>query len=418
MKRNQWLALLCSSALCIASLPAARAQTAVCTQANALSVLVSGTTAVAYLPNAAWYTGGTGIRVVPLEGGGSLGSISTPGYVDSCASNPTTLQTVCTATDTDVYLITGSTLTSTLTSAGNGIASFSGGECGNCGVAINTATNIAYIEEGTYVRSSGEEIPALQALDLSNNTFGRALKLNNGLSESILVDPIRNVLLSATEQSSYDIVKLNGTNNPKGEYGNYSVSAEFDSSGEDCSTGLLIGSDEFTGNLFFADLLKAKYNKTALTWTDTKQALINFPDFNDLSAGTTGLSVAPGTHYAVLSGEFGGNVAGALQLPTSASLAKSGLKDYVVATLPTDPEGYTFQNGYDPHSVTTYTSPNNGKAYAVLADWASGEPDYLAVIDIAALLAAPRVHGASGVHVVDPTYDLIANGVLHYVQTY
>ena len=91
----------------------------------------------------------------------------------------------------------------------------------------------------------------------------------------------------------------------------------------------------------------------------------------------------------------------------------------MIATLPNDPKGIAFTFGEDPHSVTSYTSPNNGKAYAVVADWSTGEPEYLAVIDIAAMMAAPRVLGdyTNGKHVVDPTYDLIAHHVVRYVKT-
>lgn len=415
MNNKKVTALLCSTVLYLA--PAIGAAQ-VCTQGNALTVQITGSNAVAYLPNGAWDVGATGIRVVTLEGSGSPTSIATAGVVDSCASNPTTQQTVCTATDSDVYLISGTTLTNTLQSNGTGTVYFSGGPCGNCAVAINTSDNVAYIEEA-YSDSEVSNVPALQSLDLSTNKFGKPLQLINGLSESILVDPVRNVLLSATEDSSYDIIKLNGRNNPSKEYGNFSESAEYDSSGEDCTTGFIIGSDEFTSNLFLADISSVKFHNGTMIWSDNKQSLDNFPEFELLSAGTTGISVAPGTHYAVLSGEFGGDVTGFLQLPDSVSFKKAALKDFVAAYMPNDPNGYVFQNGYDPHSVTSYTSPNNGRAYAVLADWADGSPDYLAVVDIAALMAAPRVVDlGTGKHLVKPSYNLISHGIVRYVRSY
>jgi hypothetical protein len=42
-------------------------------------------------------------------------------------------QTVCVANNTDVYLITGATLNSTLKSGATGTEDFSGGSCMNCG---------------------------------------------------------------------------------------------------------------------------------------------------------------------------------------------------------------------------------------------------------------------------------------------
>jgi len=40
---------------------------------------------------------------------------------------------------------------------------------------------------------------------------------------------------------------------------------------------------------------------------------------------------------------------------------------------------------------------------------------YLAVIDLQALLSAPRTVGT---HTVDPSYDLLAHGVVRYVSTH
>ena len=69
--------------------------------------------------------------------------------------------------------------------------------------------------------------------------------------------------------------------------------------------------------------------------------------------------------------------------------------------------------------MTAYVSPNDRRAYAVLANTTpngdsaiGGPPTYLAVIDIAALLSAPRVEGS---HTVNQ--DLICNGILRYVPT-
>jgi hypothetical protein len=50
--------------------------------------------------------------------------------------------------------------------------------------------------------------------------------------------------------------------------------------------------------------------------------------------------------------------------------------------------GSAFNSGKDPHTVTAYTSPNNGKAYALFAD--SPPPSCVVKIDLAAVLAAPR----------------------------
>ena len=100
------------------------------------------------MPNGAWGNSTTGIQVVPIEGGGSPASVLTPSAVNSCSSNPATGQTVCVANNTDVYLLTGSTLNTTLHSGSNAFAGFSGGSCENCGVAINALSNKAVINMG------------------------------------------------------------------------------------------------------------------------------------------------------------------------------------------------------------------------------------------------------------------------------
>jgi hypothetical protein len=60
-----------------------------------------------------------------------------------------------------------------------------------------------------------------------------------------------------------------------------------------------------------------------------------------------------------------------------------------------------------------------------MADWITGEPTFLAVIDLKALLAAPRKAGVDAggnfcsacTHSVDPSYDLVAHGVITFVKT-
>jgi hypothetical protein len=61
--------------------------------------------------------------------------------------------------------------------------------------------------------------------------------------------------------------------------------------------------------------------------------------------------------------------------------------------MPNTPDGGTFVAGFDPHTVTAYTSPNTNKSYAVFVDYATGEPNYLGVVDLACVLAQPRTAG-------------------------
>ena len=88
--------------------------------------------------------------------------------------------------------------------------------------------------------------------------------------------------------------------------------------------------------------------------------------------------------------------------------------DYAAAVLPDTPDGAVWEQGLDPHTVTAYLSPNNGKPYGLMANGPGVPPTYLARIDLDALLAAPRT---AGTHTVEPSYDLIAHGILVYIKT-
>lgn len=380
-----------------------------CIPTSSLAVSL-GTQVVAYAPNGYWEGGSTGIQYVPIEGGGSPATITTPQVVNSCASNSVTGETVCTADNTDVYLITGSTLNTTLTSGSTDRASFSGGSCNNCGVAINAATNTAVIAGGF----SGASGDGVQFLNLATNTFATPFPTVHAVSEDISIDSSRNLILSPGEGGFYDLFQISPSNTLT-EFGNGVFAGEFDSAAEDCTTGIALASLEFTDNVYITDLTQATFAAGSPgTWSAPQQVLtLNTP--YGFAAGTCGISVAPGSsHLGVVTGEFGGNSLAVLQLPSKSGTGTPTLVDYANALLPTTPDGFGFSAGFDPHTITAYTSPNNGKAYAVIADFALGTPSYLAVVDLAALLAAPR----SAPNVVDPAVNLVTTGIVRYVATH
>ena len=113
--------------------------------------------------------------------------------------------------------------------------------------------------------------------------------------------------------------------------------------------------------------------------------------------------MAPGgSHLGVVTGEFGGSTIAVLQLPATAGSGTPALVDYAVAALPPP-----FSSGLDPHTMTAYTSPNDGKAYGLFSnDGATG----LWVVDLEALLSAPR--DPSNAHAVLSGYDLVAHGIV------
>jgi choice-of-anchor A domain-containing protein len=389
-----------------------------CLQSSSLAVLVQGTNVTAYVPKSAWFSGTTGVSAIQIEGSGTTPTlIPTAENVNSCASNPATGQTVCVSNGIHVYILSGTSLVTTLTDGASTLAGFSGGECETCGVAMNPATNQAVLTEGT---SAGD---GFQFLDLTPLTFENPFASPSGdVSEEVLIDPTRNLLLSPSEDNDYEIVNIASTSAPA-FYENplSNPGGEFDSAAEDCSTGIALASDELTSNLFIADLTQASFTpgSPAGTWTSA-EALDNFPEFAPFAttaSGTTGISVAQGTHIGIVTSEFGGNWISAIRLPATSGSGTPSLVDDVACQLPSEPNGDVFEQGLDPHTVTAYLSPNSGDAIGLSADGGSadsGVATYVAVIDLTKLLNTSIVPRISA-HTCDPAVNLATAGVVSYV---
>jgi hypothetical protein len=350
-----------------------------CVPSSSLAV-VAGATVTAYVPKGHWGGGTTGVGAVELEPtlGGSSMPIATGSPVNACAGNPATGQVVCTANTTSVYLINGTTLTNTLTSGLTGTASFSGGSCQNCGVTINALTNTAAIAGGSPppVVGAGD---AVQILNLSSNTFQTPFKMQQRVSEDISIDAGRNLILSPSEANNYVLLSTNSTSGAvTGEFDRAITSGgEPDSAAEDCSTGIALSSVEGTNAVYMADLSQSTLTpgSPAGSWTSPFTLFTVTGQSLGFAAGTSGITVAPGgSHLAIVTGEFGGNTFAVLQLqPTSGTGgAAPTVVDWVVGVMPNTPDGVGFSAGFDPHTVTAYTSPNTGKAIGLYSDWTSG----------------------------------------------
>src|SRR5262249_23724223 len=162
------------------------------------------------------------------------------------------------ANNTDVYLINGTTLASTLTSGATSTQDFSGGSCQNCGVVVDASLNKALITIGLAVGGPG----GYQFLDLAGSPgFQSPIPARGATSEDVSIDPVRNLILSPNEASNYQLVNI-GTS-PASLFNNivssFTSSTFFDSAAEDCTTGIALSTDEFTGNLFIADLTQATF---------------------------------------------------------------------------------------------------------------------------------------------------------------
>ncbi len=357
----------------------------------------------AYVPRGYWSGGGTGVFVQNIEGTiNPAVNIATPHVPNSCSSNPATGETVCVANNTDVYLITGTTLNTTLSSGSNNSASFSGGSCNNCGVAINAANNTASINMGT-VAGPGTSGDGVQILNLSNNTFSPPFETNQRISENISVDPTRSLILSANESGNYMILQLQTDGSLREFDASFTSGLTNDASAEDCSTGIAISPGEFTNSLQMVNLNNITLGATTYSAPNTIATLSTAYSF---AAGLSGSAVAQGSgHLAVATGEFGGNTFAVLQLPAVPGTGVPALVDYAVAQIPNSSACGFFSAGFDPHTITAYTSPNNGDAYAVFAGYSGGLPVCLAVVDMTTIINpanAPRGGGGLGSHDIAP----------------
>jgi hypothetical protein len=379
-----------------------------CAPSSSLSVLVQGTNVVSYVPKGRWFGGSTGISAVNVEGTSITDTlIPTTSVVNSCASNPTTGKTVCTANGTDVYALSGTSLDGSvspnpLTSGGTDSLFFSGGSCTNCGVAMDASHNKAMI--GLSNAGAG----AFQFLNLAGTVTNASFEpvfnsmapsgFNANISEDPLLDPIRNLALSANENNNYEIVNVTNTLTPQ-FFENAIANGFFeaDSSGEDCSTGIVLAPYEFSSpsQVYIADINNPGALPNAVftpgspgSWTAPSQ--IQTLAGSSLAAGASGLAVAQGTHTGVVTGEFGGDALTAIGLP----VASGGGAVPAIGSWMTCSIGNSFSNGFDPHTVTAYQSPNGGAAIALLTD---GSATTLARVDLTAMLALPE--SAPGSHV-------------------
>jgi len=305
--------------------------------------------------------------------------------------------TVCTANNTDVYLLSGTTLGSTIASDGVGFNSFSGGFCTTCGVAMDAVHNKAVI--GIHTATG----PGFQFLDLPLTAVGATVKepafksQNTLISEDLLIDPINNQLLSAAENGNYEIIDVTTSMSPA-FFENATVGGTLDSSGEDCSTRIALAPKEFSGPssvVYIADLKQAVFTpgSPAGTWTATLGVAAQNQSLTGsfLAAGASGIAVAQGTHTGVVAGEFAGVVAlTAIGLPSTSGAGLPAIGSWMTCGI-----GGGFSNGLDPHTVTAYQFPTGtGDAFALLANAGA---TMLAKVDLTLMLALPETFPGSHV---------------------
>jgi hypothetical protein len=361
-----------------------------CQSSASLSTLVSGSNVIAYIPKGGWESTATGVDVVSVEGQSITNTVIPTGtdVINSCASNSFTGQTVCTANNTHVYVLRGTGLdpgvTDPLTDGGSGTIQFSGGSTTTADVSMDTADNKALIA------LSVGGVGGFQFLDLASDTFEPAFTSQDPgtsqnpvaqVSESALMDSVHHRILSAAEDNNFEVVDVSATQPQFFEHPvTLGTNEVFDSTAEDCATGIAFAPAEFVGSsvsasqVEIADLSNGVFTPgTPGSWTAPEQ--VQTLTGSALSAGPSGSAVAQGTHTGVLSGEFGALDTGnadrltALALPsTSGTGAAPAFPNWVSCRTGAEPSGAPFVVGDDPHTLAAYQSPNGGDAMALLVN--------------------------------------------------
>jgi len=395
---------------------------------------------VALVPNGGWGTRpdgnfletSTGLQIVPIapnpSGGFEYATVHTPNVVNSCSVDQTTRKAVCTANNTDIYIINdvanpGDSPDATLTSAGTGTVTFSGGKCTTCGVVVDSVTHKAVISISMAEHTSG-----YQLLDLTNNQLSTPIPATGAeIGESFAVDTARNFILSPSEAASgqlpnYQIFNISNPASPTlfnfaAAADKFPDSTDLDSALVD-STGIALGTLESTTKMFLADLSQVSFNSGAGTWTAPNQVQDLGSAFSSFTNGLTAMALATGTHQALLIDESGTSAFAAIQLPSNTGTL--AVQDWAVASMPKDPTQTVWTMPHEPHGLTAVFADLNGtnKGIGLVMNapvafgFESPPRTYIAVVDLGALLAAPR--GTDG-HTVDPDFDLVKNGVVTFI---
>jgi hypothetical protein len=398
-----------------------------CVAGSSMGVLLPANgaagTVTAYVPKGFWEGNTTGVFVKNIEGTLGAGvTIPTANLTNSCSSNPATGQTVCVANNTDVYVINGTTLATTYTSGSNTTAGFSGGTCNNCGVALNAANNTAAINMGLIGGNGAIQFLSLGAVPPSNPNpagffyppfpiTGTGGGVTSYVSENISVDPTRSLVLTFGEGGNMTLTqfKSDGTMTQRELDSSWTTNQENDSSAEDCSTGIAIAPGEFTNNVALANLSGITATTASPYTVPNVVTTLATTQYNFINiAGLSGSAVAQGSgHLAMVTSEFGGNIFAVLQLPAPPILTTTvpSLVDYAIAQIPPSTACGTFSAGFDPHTLTAYTSPNSQHAMAVFAGYSGFVPICLAVVDMSVVInptLSPRGTGGYGAHEIAP----------------
>ncbi len=421
------------------------------TSANAPGVVISGTNVTALVPFGSDDTNPVDAANVPIESAsGTLTAptIITTDRVNSCAVFASIGAAMCSGQAGTVDFLTSGATTATIVSDDvSGGNEYTGGDCAACGIAVDD-----FLGTGILASSGG-----FQLLNPSNDSVGAPI---SGNGEPVPVDfgydPVGHRILSAnyvvtnpttfaSSTPEFEIFNLFRSSSEVFELLN--DTAFFEPAGSTCtgsggtsqrdilpdttaidtSTNIAYvtfhtPSDCFTNpieDIALFDLSQATFTTSGAVggWTTPGKQIQTLSNLT--FGGITAVSVVSGAHVAIISGEFSSNLVGALKLPSTSGAGTPAVADWVEAQMPNDPSGNPWLDWHQPDGLGSYTSPNNAKAYGVMMNFGENSsgtaigPTYLAIVDIQALLNAPR---DSTNHVVASSVNLTSSGIVRFVE--
>jgi len=408
------------------------------TTANAPGVLINGTTVSLYIPYASddSLRFRAALKVIEAAPAATIPKtvILKAGYVNSCAPDPSTGITICSGDFGSSYAIGPA---NNVTGFKSGVT---GGDCANCGVAIDSNLNGA---PTAIISTSQGYLPvALSPLKLNpiistgsevvSGQFGYDPINHRILSPNYVITNLRTFasenpdyqVIDATTGAAFALSDASDFFNAKGNCttnsgGSTQRDALPDSGAYDIVTGIAYGTfrspSDCTGantvtDIALFDMTQATFGTG--TWSDNGKQIQTLTDMGNLTNGLTGIAIPSGLSEAIVADRherFGGTTGfGALSLPTSAG-GTPALQDWVEATMPKDPLKRAWSMSNEPNGLTAYVSPNNGKGYGVIVNRTR---TFAAIVDIAALLAETR----SSAHTISGSTDLVTPGIVRFVD--
>ena len=328
---------------------------------------------------------------------------------DACAADWVNAKVICGSFSSGtVTVIDASSTAFTATSYDTGLTSsvsYSGGSCVVCGLLYDPK------EDETILATAA----GYSFFDhLKTHAITRTIAAS--VAENFGYDPVTDQIFSPqyqTSPASIDVVPAAGTNV-------YSLSpspatlSSPDHGAVDSSTGVAITAEEYSLDAYLVALGTEQLGAPSAGAFTALEATLPLNHTQDCSWPLSDIAVESSAHLAFFSAEFcnaGNDMMGVAQLPRTAPVTAADLtiSDYAFAHIPDPATGITWTSPGDPHGIANFTLSAGTLHYGLLVN---ADKTYVAVVDLVKLLAAPR--DATDAHLVAPTYDLVANGVVTF----